>query len=114
MRQQIAGKLFDREFVERQVAVEGADDPLAPLPHVAIVINMIAVGVGVTRQIQPELRQPLAERGRGQQTVHQPLVRLWALVREKRVRFRNRRRQTRQIEAHSPKQRGPVRLARRT
>ena len=36
VRQQVAGQLLDRETVEGHVAVERVDDPVAPMPHVAV------------------------------------------------------------------------------
>ena len=41
--QQIAGDLLDHELVERQIAIEGGDHPVAPGPHVAGQILLIAV-----------------------------------------------------------------------
>src|SRR5204862_6163339 len=35
VRQQVAGDLFDRELIERHVAMERVDHPVAPSPHVA-------------------------------------------------------------------------------
>ncbi len=52
-RQQVAGDLLDREPIERHVAIERVDNPVAPAPHVAITVRLVAVGVGVTRGFHP-------------------------------------------------------------
>ena len=62
-RQQVAGELLDREPVERQIAVERIDHPVAPSPHDAGPVGLIAVGVGVPGRIQPAAGQPLADGG---------------------------------------------------
>ena len=69
--QQVAGELLDREPVERQVAVEGADDPVAIGPHLAEVVEVIAVGVGVAGGVEPVAGAVLAPAGRGEQPVDQ-------------------------------------------
>jgi len=51
--QQVAGDLLDSELVEGQVAVQRADDPFAVAPHVAMVVDVVAVGVGIAGQIEP-------------------------------------------------------------
>ena len=62
-RQQIAGKLFDREAVERQIMVICVDDPVTPAPHDARAVGLIATGVRVPSCIQPAARQA-AHQGR--------------------------------------------------
>ena len=58
--QQVAGELLDRELVERHVAVEGVDHPVAPPPHVALAVGLVAVGVGIAGRVEPAGRHPLA------------------------------------------------------
>ena len=58
---QIAGELFGGELVERHVVVQGLDDPIAIKPDVAAQILLIAPGVCVTGEIQPEPRPVFAE-----------------------------------------------------
>ncbi len=72
--QQVAGELLDREPVERQVAVEGVDDPVAVLPDRARGVDAVAVGVGVAGQVEPVPRPALAVVRRGEQAVDEPLV----------------------------------------
>ena len=53
IRQQIPGKLFNDELIERHVPVEGFDHPVAPAPHFAIPIHLVTVRVAIARCIQP-------------------------------------------------------------
>ena len=62
-RQQIAGELLDREPVERQIAVVGIDHPVAPPPHDARAVGLIAAGVGVPGRVQPSAGQSLTDGG---------------------------------------------------
>jgi len=78
--QQIAGQLFDGELIERHVAIEGVDDPVAIQPDVAMVVDVVAVGVGVAGQVEPFLRHPLAVAWRGKQAVDQALVGIGPVV----------------------------------
>ena len=59
--QQVAGDLLDGESIEGHIAVEGVDDPIAIAPHVAMVVDVVAVGVGVAGQVEP-VRAPCARR----------------------------------------------------
>ena len=103
--QKIARDLFDRELVERQVRVERLDDPLAPEPHVAQRIVMIAARVAVARKIEPGNSQPLAKVRRREQTIHGALncgLRIADCGLNKCIHLRDRRWQTGQIERHPP------------
>ena len=71
---QVAGQLLDREPVERQVAVEGADDPVAKRPGLAEVVEVIAVGVGIAGRVEPVASAMLAPPGRVEQPGHQRFV----------------------------------------
>ena len=39
LRQQVAGKLFNHEFVERLIGIEGVNNPIPPEPHMSAAIN---------------------------------------------------------------------------
>ncbi len=67
--QQIAGQLLDGEPVVGQIAVEGVDDPVAPAPHVARAVGLVAVGVAVARRFHPAKGHALAVARRGEQAV---------------------------------------------
>ena len=60
IRQQIAGKLLDREFVERQVAIEGPNHPIAIRPVLAVIVEVNAVRVGIAGRIEPVASPMLA------------------------------------------------------
>ena len=51
--QQISGDLFHREIVEFHVRVEGFDHPISPGIHVAVTIDLIAVGICKSSCIEP-------------------------------------------------------------
>ena len=53
VRQQVAGQVFDRELIERHVRVERLDHPIAVRPHLAEVVDVDAVRVGVAGRVEP-------------------------------------------------------------
>ena len=111
-RQHVARNLLHGEAVERQVAVEGVDDPIAPAPHRALGVGLVSVGVGVARGVEPAHRHALAVIGRGQQPVDYFLVGIRRCIVDESLDIRQRRRQTRQVERHAPDQRAAVGLGR--
>ena len=111
--QQVARELLHRELVEGHVFVEGLDHPIAPPPHVARTVVLVAIGVCVTSGFQPAERHPLSEARRGQQALDRCLVSLGRVVRQKSAHCVRGWRQAGQIERHSPQQFGPIRLGRR-
>src|SRR5436190_4440796 len=50
--QQVAGDLPENEVIEVDVAVKGADDPIAPGPEMIETIGLVTISVRVTRHIQ--------------------------------------------------------------
>ena len=72
--QQVSGQLVDGEPVEGLVAIEGVDHPLAVGPDGPGEVDLITVGVGVARQVEPTPSHVLAVVGRGQEAVDQGLV----------------------------------------
>ena len=73
VRQQIARELFDGELVEGQVAVERVHHPVAVFPDLAGRVDGVAVGVGVTRDVEPRARPALTEVGRSEEAVDRAL-----------------------------------------
>ena len=67
--EQVAGEGADGEFVEGQVVVERTDEPVAPRPDLATIILLVALGVGVAGEIEPQRGPALAEVGRGEETI---------------------------------------------
>ena len=72
--QLITGKLFDGELVERHVGIERFDDPVAPAPHRAFAIALIATGVRVPRRVQPADGHSLAVSCRRKQPIDDPFI----------------------------------------
>ena len=60
IRQQIPGNLFNDELIERQVAIQRVNHPIAILPDLARSVDGVSVGVGVTGDIQPVASPSLA------------------------------------------------------
>ncbi len=104
VREHIPGELFDGEPVVGHVFVEGADDPVAPGPDRAAAVFLIAVGVGVARQVEPVSRPALAVAGRFEQPVDQGRVGLRALVVDESVGLFRRGRQADEIEVEAANQ----------
>ena len=59
MLDEIAGQLQDRELVEGEITVEGVDHPLPVSPHLAEVVEVDAVGIGVAGVVEPVPRPVL-------------------------------------------------------
>ena len=53
IREQVAGHLLDHEAVVRKIAIDRPDHPVAPGPLLPRRILLVAVGVGIARQIEP-------------------------------------------------------------
>ena len=104
VREEVAGELLQGEAVVRDVAVEGVHDPVAPRPVVAGGVRLEAVGVGVTRGIQPPHGHAFAVVRRGQEAVDRPLIRVGGLVREEGLGFRFGRRQAGEVEREPTEQ----------
>ena len=74
VRQQVTRDLLERELVEGQVAVERVDHPVAVGPHLAVVVDVDAMGVGIARGVQPVASAVLAVALGGEQDVKVALV----------------------------------------
>ncbi len=108
VRQQIAGQLPGEETVVGQVLREGADDPVAPRRHVALDVGLVAVGIGVAREIEPVHRHALAVGRRGEVAIDGALVGAGPRVGEERVDLGRRRRQSGQVEGEPAQQHRPI------
>src|SRR6185436_8738085 len=58
--QQVAGQLLDGELIKRHVLVERVDHPFTVRPDRTRQVHLIAIGIGVTRQVQPSARDVFA------------------------------------------------------
>ena len=110
--QQIAGELLDDELVVRQVAIEGVDDVIAIRPDLARLVLLVAVGVRVTRRVQPVPPPAFAVMRRGEQPLDDFVVSIFGFVGEKCIHVFRRGRQAREIEVQPPQQRDLVRFRR--
>ena len=108
--QQVARKLLDRKLVERLVAVERLDDPVAPWPNLPRIVAKETVRIGVARGIEPVGRHAFAEVRRSEQSLHHPLVRVGPCIGQKRIQFLDRRGQASQVKRYPAQQRSLVGL----
>ena len=90
--EEIAGELKNRELVEGEVVVEGLHDPVAVGPHVALVVEVEAVGVGIARDVEPMAGHLLAVVRARKQPIDDLLIGIWSGIGdERRHLFRGRR-----------------------
>ena len=102
--QQVAGHLLGDKTVERHVVVERPDDPVAPNPHVAQAVVLVAVGVGVAGGLQPAKCHVLAVPWRIEQAIDRPFVGVRRRVGKEGVESLDRWRQSGEVERHPPQQ----------
>ena len=105
-RQEVAGELFDREGVERLVAVEGFDDPVSIGPHRALGVALETVRVGVAGEVEPLYRHVLAVVRRSQQAVEGLGPGFRRTIGEESLQVGIGRRQAGQVEGGAAEQRG--------
>ena len=110
---------MDDELVERQVAVERIDDPVAIAPGLGQLatgragLGVGVVVVGVAGHVEPVPRPALAVGRRGQEPIDDLLERLGRIVREERLDLLRGRRQAGQVERGAADPGPPVRRMRR-
>ena len=56
----VARNLLDGELVERQIRVDGVDDPIPKQPDRTAAVFLVAIGVRVTGQVEPTPSPPFA------------------------------------------------------
>ena len=113
VRQHVACDLLDGEVVEGEIPVEGVDHPVAPAPHAALGIGLVAVGVGIAGGVQPTNGHALPVAGRVEQPVDGPLVRLTGRVLQKAVQVLPLGRKAGQVQRDPADERGRIGLGRR-
>ena len=102
LRQEIAGQLINGELVEWLIAIESIDHPLAVRPNGPSQVYLIAVGIGVPRQIKPASGHVFPVVRRRQQTVDEVLVGPGRGVCNKGLNLGRFRRQTGEVERYAP------------
>ena len=109
--QQIARQLLAGKAVEREIPVEGPDDPV-PIPPGKRTnsILLVSIAVSVAREIQPVAPPPLTEMGRLQHALDQVLPGPGALVLHKPAHLRRPGQEARQVQAQAADQGIPVSL----
>ncbi len=80
IRQHVTGDLLDHELVERHIAVQSVDHPVAVLPHLAWCVDGITVGIGIARHIEPVTAPSLAVVRRSEQPVDDAFVSVSARI----------------------------------
>ena len=102
--QQVPGDLLHGEPVEGQVAIEGPDDPIAVGPHLAVVVEVQAVRVGVAGGIEPIAGAVLTPLGRVHEAIDPALVGVGARVADELFHPFGPRRQTGEVEGGAPRE----------
>ena len=98
-RWRVAGELLDREPIERHVALERRDDPVAIAPsELADLVVFEPVRFGEPRQVEPMLRPAFAVTRRGQQPINEALVSVRSRVGDEPIDLVRRWWQAAQIE----------------
>ena len=84
---EVACNLPDREIIEREIAIDCIGDPVAPGPHRAFVVSLIAIGVGVAGGIEPGPGHALSKGRIGEEAIDQVFPGLGRLVGEEGFKF---------------------------
>src|SRR5262249_40260909 len=114
VREQVASQLLDRELIEGQVPIQSLDDPLAVPPGVrARLVLLVAITVGVTRQVEPWTSPLLSVMIGAEQAIDDALIRLWRAIGQKGRNVLRCWWQSDQIKADSANQRCSICLTRR-
>ena len=111
--QSVTGDLLADEAVIRRVVIERLDHVVAIRPGVRTLgVDLEAVRVRVTHDIQPVLRPALAVARRLQQLLHDAREGIATPIFDKGRHLLRRRRQADEIERHPSQPRHPIRLRR--
>ena len=109
IREQVAGHLLDHEAVVRKIAIDRPDHPVAPGPLLPRRILLVAVGVGIARQIEPVTGPLLAVAVAGEEFFHRGVV----AVPEISGHVVGRGRQPHEVEPQPPAEERCIGLGRR-
>ena len=93
VRQQVAGDDARDELVERHVRAQRTQQPVAPRPRAHLAVRLVAVGVGIAREVEPGRRHVLRCGIAVEQSCDATFVFLLRRVRSERIRILGRRRQ---------------------
>jgi hypothetical protein len=101
VRQQVARELPGDEAIERQIAVERGNHPVAPRPHLAHPVVLVAVRVGVACDVEPFGRHLLAVGGGGEEAIDHFLVSVGGAIGDEGIDLGQRGRQPGKIDGHA-------------
>ena len=105
----VAGELLGDELGVGLVGVERLHNIIPVAPRVlAVVVRLVAVGLGVADEVEPVARPLLTVARAGEQSVHELLVGGGGLVGEELVQLEGRRRQAGEVEVNAARERGAV------
>ena len=105
--------MVNGELVEGLVLIKSVNEPVAIPPDFTAGVTLVAFGIGVAGEVEPPARPAFAIRGRVQQPVHYPLIRVGRSVVDKTGGLPFRWRQSGQVERYPADERGAVRFGRR-
>ena len=71
--QEVACDLPNGEIIEGEIAIEGVGDPVAPRPHRAFGVVLVAIGVSITGGIEPGPGHSLSKGRVGEEAVNEVL-----------------------------------------
>ena len=97
-------------MVPAEVLVEGFDDPVAPRPHLALAIDLKTVAVGIAGDIEPIGGHAFAVAGGSEEAIDDLGQGAGRAVGEKRVDFREGRREASEVEGKPANKGGAVGL----
>ena len=101
---QITGDLVATTAVERQIVIEGANDPGPVYAEVTVSVCVQSIGVGQTHQISPVARHVLTVLWTREQCINTFRIGIRRRVRIKRGELLKGWRQPRQVESQTTKQ----------
>ncbi len=104
IRQHVARQRPGHEFVVSEVFVEGVNQPVPPRPLGADVVVLVAVRIGVARNVQPVQGHFFAVGRLLQHLIHDFGVSLLAIISQKLVLQFQRRHQARQVQRNALEQ----------
>ena len=110
--QEIPSELFDDELVVGEVAVKRLNHPVAIRPHLAIVVVVETIGIGITGGIQPIMRAMFAKVLGSQQPINQLRVGVIRFIVDESLDLFDGGGQPGQIQSHAADQLPLVRLGR--
>ena len=92
--EQVPRELLYREFVKGLVLFVGPDDPVPPRPHIPLIIDVVPVGVGIARRVEPGPRHVLGMFIRCQELFYETIVGIRGLVSQEGIHLGDGRRQS--------------------